>query len=91
MNKIKDLLTLMIVTFILTILVFNFSILFVSWGHQRPWYLKVLFFIINFPFSVVDKNNNVNLFFVPINLFLWTSLVFFLLKIFRGYSRNKSK
>lgn len=74
-----------VIIYPLLVAVFFFATPFmVSWGSPMPWYLRVINFLQETPFSLTQKNGEVNLSLVFINAFFWTAcigaLLYFLLR-----------
>ncbi len=44
----------------------------ISWGAEVPWYIYVLTFMQDFPFSLIADNNQINMNFIFINALFWT-------------------
>lgn len=46
----------------------------VSWGEEKAWYLKILSFLQDYPFTLLKKDGNIAIGLLFINSFFWTIL-----------------
>ena len=60
----------------------------VTWGAEKPWYMKFVIFVQGFPLNLTDKNGEINLSLIFINAFFWTVLIAGLLYVI-AYITNK--
>ncbi len=80
-----------IVIYVLLIMVFYFAAPFmVSWGAEKPWYLKMIAFIQDFPFSLTRSNGEIVLSLIFVNALFWTLIIAVLLYLISSYRTNKN-
>ena len=62
----------------------------VTWGEEKPWYMKVIIFAQGFPLNLIDKDGEIKLSFIFINAFFWTLLVAGLLYLIAHITNKKN-
>ena len=73
---------------------FFFSFPFMaSWGTSLPWYLRLISFLQNNPFSIQRESGEIEIKLLLVNAFFWTFILwlFFYLILLREQNRMRSK
>lgn len=90
-GKVVIIALLLVVVYTFLVAVFFFAAPFmVSWGSPIPWYLRVINFFQETPFSLMQKDGKVNLYLIFANSLFWTICVGVFLFLILHKKRKKA-